>query len=220
MNPYTKPETGKEIKVLIVEDQASSRLMLTSLLKGNGFDVVGAVSNAISALDIRLKFRPQVVVLGIELKSDINGIELAHALRATNPHLGIVFLSSVHDARTLGTTQLGLPKNSQYINKADFNHAEQLYIAIRDAYATAGEGLPGDKSEIILKDEPFTDTQMELMRMVASGMSNEKISVQRYVSVKSVENAIARLAKKMHIQRDSDHNQRVLIAKVFYEINH
>jgi DNA-binding NarL/FixJ family response regulator len=220
MKPYIRLAPGKKLSVLIVEEEAASRVMLSALLEGNGFDVVGVVSSAISAMNIRLKIRPQVVVLGIEFKSGRNGIELAHALRKINPRLGIVFLSSVHDARTLGPNQLKLPAESKYINKANLTNPEQIYIAIRDAYTDANVGLPGDEPEIMLKDEPFTDGQMELMRQVASGMSNRKISTQRYITEKSVENSISRLAKKMHIRSDTDHNQRVLMAKSFFKVNH
>jgi len=70
-----------------------------------------------------------------------------------------------------------------------------------------------------MSKEPFTDLQMELMRLISSGMSNVAIAAARFTTVKSTENAISRLAKKLGIPTDDKSNQRVLIAKYFFKLS-
>ena len=92
---------------------------------------------------------------------------------------------------------------------------------IRNAFEAALTGPTSkakDESPEMSK-EPFTDLQMELMRLISSGMSNVAIAAARFTTVKSTENAISRLAKKLGIPTDDKSNQRVLIAKYFFKLS-
>jgi DNA-binding NarL/FixJ family response regulator len=60
--------------------------------------------------------------------------------------------------------------------------------------------------------------QYELIRFIAEGLSNKEIAARKVVTVKSAENSIARLAKKLKIQDLAANSQRVLIAKKYFEL--
>jgi DNA-binding NarL/FixJ family response regulator len=51
---------------------------------------------------------------------------------------------------------------------------------------------------------------------MAQGLSNAEIAKRRFVTEKSVETAIARLAKIMGVESDPSRNQRVHMAKVYF----
>jgi DNA-binding NarL/FixJ family response regulator len=57
------------------------------------------------------------------------------------------------------------------------------------------------------------------MRLISLGKSNSAIAALKFTTVKSTENAISRLAKKLKIPSDDANNQRVLIAREFYKLN-
>ena len=63
----------------------------------------------------------------------------------------------------------------------------------------------------------LTDLQIELMRLIALGLSNAAIAEARFTTVKSTENAISRLAKKLSLEKTDKNNQRVLIAQRFFQ---
>ena len=106
-----------------------------------------------------------------------------------------------------------------HVNKADIAEADQLIEVIRRAYESIQSGGESRTSELQLISEPFTDLQLELMRLISLGKSNAAIAAARFTTLKSTENAIARLAKKLNIPSDDTNNQRVLIARAFFRLN-
>jgi DNA-binding NarL/FixJ family response regulator len=50
-------------------------------------------------------------------------------------------------------------------------------------------------------------------------MSNKQIAEEKKITVKSCENAISRLAKKLEVPRDESTNQRVKLTKIYIELS-
>ena len=61
----------------------------------------------------------------------------------------------------------------------------------------------------------LTDIQAETLRLVASGMSNGEIGRKRFVSEKSVEQIVARIASHLGISPDRNRNLRVLLTNEY-----
>ncbi len=66
----------------------------------------------------------------------------------------------------------------------------------------------------------LSDTEYELLEFIADGLSNREIARRKGIKIKSCENAISRIAKKLNIHQSPTTNQRVLLAKKFesYEV--
>jgi DNA-binding NarL/FixJ family response regulator len=62
----------------------------------------------------------------------------------------------------------------------------------------------------------LTNTQAEVLRLVASGMTNAQIGRTRYVSEKSVEQVISRVAQELHVHPDANKNMRVQLVGEYY----
>jgi DNA-binding NarL/FixJ family response regulator len=62
----------------------------------------------------------------------------------------------------------------------------------------------------------LTNTQAEVLRLVASGMTNAQIGRTRYVSEKSVEQVISRVAQELHVHPDANKNMRVQLVCEYY----
>ena len=209
------------ISVLVVEDEALTRTLVSKVLGAVDFHLVGTAQNAVEAMRLFKTFRPQVVVTDIDLGGGPTGLDIAHAIERISPSTGIVFISSIEDVRTIRPNLPMAPLTSKYINKADVSNVQILIEVIRNAYESAQIGpiskLRDEGWEI--SKEPFTDLQIELMRLISLGLSNAAIAAARFTTVKSTENAISRLAKKLGIPTDDKSNQRVLIARYFYKMN-
>jgi DNA-binding NarL/FixJ family response regulator len=61
----------------------------------------------------------------------------------------------------------------------------------------------------------LSDNEYELLGFIAAGLSNREIARRKRIKVKSCENAISRIAKKLNIHQSPTTNQRVLLAKKF-----
>ena len=213
------PAKKLEISVLVVENESLTRTLLSDLLATAGIQVVGAVSSAKAALALFRKFAPDVLLLDINLGAGPTGLEVAQAARKSDPKVGIAFLTSMTDIRTISPNQPAMPEASLYLNKADVLNTEQLITAIQSAFELAQSKARKSAKAAALKSEPLTDLQFELMRLVSLGKSNSAIAALKFTTVKSTENAISRLAKKLKIPSGDANNQRVLIAREFFTLN-
>jgi len=61
----------------------------------------------------------------------------------------------------------------------------------------------------------LSPVEIQLLRYIAEGLSNREIARLKGVKIKSCENAISRVAKKLDIRQSPATNQRVLLAKEF-----
>lgn len=213
------PHSELAISILVVEDEILTRTLISKLLRAASFHVVGEVSNASNAMAVYRQFRPDVVLLDINLGEGPTGLDIATALRRIAPQVGLLFLSSITDIRTVSPNQPAMPETSMYLNKAEISNTEQLISAIQRSFEIAQSRTSKENTPIRLINQPYTDLQLELMRLISLGKSNAAIAAIKFTTVKSTENAISRLAKKMNIPNDEANNQRVLIAREFYRIS-
>ncbi len=209
------------LSVLVIEDEPLTRTLLSRVIAAADFKVVGSVQNAGEAMRLFRTFKPQVVVTDIDLGIGPTGLDIAQAISKLSPNTGIVLVSSIEDVRTIRPNLPSAPATSKYLNKADVANVQILIEVILNSFEAAQVGISSKppKDSWVMGQEPFTDLQIELMRMVSLGMSNAAIASARFTTVKSTENAISRLAKRLGIPADDQSNQRVMIAKYFYKLS-
>ncbi len=209
------------LSVLVVEDELLTRTLLSRVIAAADFKVVGSAQNAGEAMRLFRTFKPQVVVTDIDLGTGPTGLDIAQAISKLRPNTGIVFVSSIEDVRTIRPNLPSPPATSKYLNKADVANVQILIEVILNSFEAAQVGISSKSPEDswVMDQEPFTDLQIELMRMVSMGMSNAAMASARFTTVKSTENAISRLAKRLGIPADDQSNQRVMIAKYFYKLS-
>lgn len=82
--------------ILIVDDYASFRETVRSLLEAEGFDVVGEAENGVAALRLAKELHPDVVLLDVQLP-DFDGFEVADRLRKLQPPPEVILTSSRDD---------------------------------------------------------------------------------------------------------------------------
>jgi DNA-binding NarL/FixJ family response regulator len=92
-------DQGMPVSVLIVDDHAGFRTMARAVLTDGGFDIVGEVANAESALDAARRLHPDCVLVDVHL-GDADGFAVADALAAARDG-PVVVLTSGRDRRDL-----------------------------------------------------------------------------------------------------------------------
>ena len=86
--------TRKRLKVLIVDDDAFTRVTLTSTLRAFNCNIVGDAATAAAAIQAAQLEEPEIAVLDLDLGEGPTGIDLARTLRRDYPKIGIVMLST------------------------------------------------------------------------------------------------------------------------------
>lgn len=201
------------LRVLIIEDESMVRVTLVETLRHLGVKFVASASDASSALKAATEFRPDAIICDIDLGPGPDGVDIAHSMRIKNPKLGVVFLTSLADPRLKNTSTRGLPNDAIYLRKNEINRSSMLLealLALTDSI--------GPESSVLAPRIRLTGIQIEILRMLASGLSNAEIAKIRGINVKSAENAIARLAKILRIKDEYKANQRVLLTRYYFEL--
>jgi DNA-binding NarL/FixJ family response regulator len=205
----------ENLRLLIVEDESIMSHALATSLKNFGLSSIETANSASTAMQIFRTFQPDVCLLDIELRTGPTGIDVSHAMRRLNPKIGIVFLTSLADPRLVDSKIPELPEGSIYLMKSAVKNIEEIVVALKSVRDGNTKAL---KTKVDQHFLDLTNTQFEIMRLIAQGNSNIEISKIRVTTVKSTENAIARLAKKMGIPNSTSASQRVLIARRYSEL--
>ena len=205
-------------RVLVVEDDGFTRTTLCAALRGLGIDVVADTGSAAQALDLAARHTPDAALLDLDLGPGPGGIEVAIGLRGTLPQVGVVILTGYSDPRLTGRNVDALPGGTMFMTKGELSSAEVLARAIPTSMRLAADPKA---SAVSVHPRPrgatagLTDTQVEVARMVADGLSNAEIAVRRHVSPATVERIIQRIARELGIETTSSTNRRVMIAREF-----
>ena len=208
-----------QLKLLIVEDDKILLTMMSGALTSEGFNVLAA-SDAQSAMQYFDKARPDVVILDIDLGAGPSGIDLANKMRQISGRIAIVFCTSFKDMRFIQGDYLKYPLHTVVLKKADVVNMEKFSNAINEAVELireSDESKPDNLHEKYYKD--LTALEIELLTLIAGGHSNKQVAAEKGISLKSCENAIARLAKKLEIPANEQSNQRVLLTRKYMELS-
>ena len=208
-----------QLKLLIVEDDKILLTMMSGALTSEGFNVLAA-SDAQSAMQYFDKARPDVVILDIDLGAGPSGIDLANKMRQISGRIAIVFCTSFKDMRFIQGDYLKYPLHTVVLKKADVVNMEKFSNAINEAVELireSDESRPDQLHEKYYKD--LTALEIELLTLIVSGHSNKQVAAEKGISLKSCENAIARLAKKLEIPAAEHSNQRVLLTRKYMELS-
>lgn len=203
------------MKLLIVEDDSMMLQALSSGLIANGISNVEVANSASIAMQKFRSFKPDVSLIDIELRQGPTGVDVSHAMRKLNPNVGIVFLTSLADPRLVDSRLPELPEGSIYLRKNSVKNLSEVTEALE--LAISGD-LKSIKSKTADDFLDLTKAQFEIIRLIAQGHSNLEISKIRVTTVKSTENAISRLAKKLGINNSTTASQRVLLARKYTEL--
>jgi DNA-binding NarL/FixJ family response regulator len=208
-----------QLKLLIVEDDKILLTMMSGALTSEGFNVLTA-SDAQSAMQYFDKARPDVVILDIDLGAGPSGIDLANKMRQISGRIAIVLCTSFKDMRFIQGDYLKYPLHTVVLKKADVVNMEKFSNAINEAVELireSDESRPDQLHEKYYKD--LTALEIELLTLIAGGHSNKQVAAEKGISLKSCENAIARLAKKLEIPATEQSNQRVLLTRKYLELS-
>ncbi len=195
--------------ILITDDHAvvrrGLREILADSLEGATFSEAG---NADEALRLLARQAASILVLDINMPGR-SGLDLLKDVKRVYPRLPVIVLSvQSEDQYALRCLKAGA---AAYINKD--SAPEELAQAAHKVLGGGryvGAGL-AEKLVTILDDsngkarhEMLSDRELEVMLMIASGVSLTEIGVRLHVSAKTVSTYRARLMDKMQIRSNAE----------------
>lgn len=199
-------------RLLLVEDDQLTRGLLRNLLSQSGFEVAQC-GIATEAAEIARVFDPDVMVVDISLGEGPTGIDLILAMRHAYPHIAFVVLSNF-SALPSAAEQL---RNVAYLRKRDLADPDMLIVAVEEVLRNSGSNeLYRIQQSNALSS--LTKKQIEVLAMIAGGLTNQEISQRRGTSIEAAEQLIGRIYKSLGLKRDSASSMRVQATSIFKSI--
>lgn len=198
--------TDAPLRVVVADDHRFTAHSIGDALERRGCVVVDRVHTAGDALRVTLEHQPDVLVIDLDLGPGPTGIDVAVVVRSRSKRIGVVLLTGYEDPRLLSTGLPELPPACVYLVKQKLEDTKEVADAVARAKAliTVGQSLDRPTPRVTL-----TDAQIDILRMVASGLNNQAIATSLSMTLAGVEKAIHRLVKKFDIDSTGDTNTRV-----------
>lgn len=186
--------------------------LLTEALEGAGFQVRLAGS-AIEGTRVARSLDPDIAVLDINLGTGASGVELAYILYRQYPGIALVLLTKHPDLRTAGFTSEDVPPGCGFIRKDMISDSSHIVRAIEEVVANQAKVRQDRDPSRPLGN--LTSTQVEVLRMVAQGLTNSEIARIRNTSVRAVEQVLNVVFAALEIEVDGPLNPRVEAVRRF-----
>ena len=206
----------RKISILIVDDHEVVRQGLRAYLDAQpDFVVVGEASSGEDAVQLAMEYLPDVVLMDLVM-SGMGGVQATRRVKDVTPRSQIVVLTSYHqDEFIYPALQAGA---ISYVLKDVV--MEDLADAIRKA--AQGEAVLHPKvAERVIHEitgaiegvfNPYTELtnrEMEILRLIARGLSNSEIADSLVISENTVKGHVSNILSKLHL---ADRTQAAVFA--------
>jgi DNA-binding NarL/FixJ family response regulator len=198
----------KPPRVLLADDHTLVVEGFRKLLEPE-FEVVGAVEDGRTLLDVAPRLQPDVILLDISMPL-LNGIDAARQLKKTVPRAKLIFVTMHAD--TAYVTEAFRAGGSGYLLKR--SAATELLVAVREVLQGRFYVTPLVAKELV---QPLTTSrrtkgasagltprQREVLQLLAEGRSNKEMAAILRVSVKAIEFHRSAIARRLGIHTTAE----------------
>jgi len=195
----------KKIRLLVVDDQTVVREGLAAILTNySDIEVIGQASDGIQAVEIIKKEKPDVVLLDMMMPNQ-DGLTTIPKVREVSPNTRILVVTAyaendlVYQAIKAGA--LG------YILKDATR--DQLLQAVRDVDQGRASLQPSisvkliqeinHPTELTYTADPLTRRELETIRLIARGLSNQEIAEKLVVNERTIAKYVSSILDKLQL---------------------
>jgi DNA-binding NarL/FixJ family response regulator len=194
------------IRVLIADDHPLFRDGMHGLLDSvEDTEVVGEAATGEEAFGLAADVQPDVILMDIKMPG-INGIEATREVLSTNPNIGILVVTMLEDDDSVFAAMRAGARG--YLLKG----AEQAEVlrairAVANGEAIFGPGIARRVMGLFSAEKPkapqafpeLTEREQEILRLIASGSGNAEISSELFLSLKTVQNHVSNIFRKLQV---------------------
>jgi DNA-binding NarL/FixJ family response regulator len=211
--PVSDTETRRSsepIRVLIADDQALFRRGLYVVLgTEEGIEVVAEAGNGEEAVAKAEEFAPDVVLMDVRMPK-LNGIDAARTIRSIAPSTKILMLT-VSDEEDDLYEAIKAGANGYLLKEISVEEVADAIRAVVQGQSlispSMASKLLSEFNSLVKRAEEkqqipapaLTSRELEVLRLVAKGMSNRDIADELYISENTVKNHVRNILEKLHL---------------------
>lgn len=206
----TTDVTTGTIRLVLVDDHAILREGLRSVLeRQRGLVVVGEASSEAEAVAVVLATIPDVVLLDLKLSagSEYEGLSLCTKLSAAHPGIGLLVLTTFLD-EDLVVRAMHAGARGYVVKDVD---TTELVRAIR-AISAGDSAFDSRSAAAVVRSmsgradvhQQLTARELEVLRLLATGLSNNQIGEQLYISATTAKFHVSNIMRKLDVSRRAE----------------
>ena len=198
------------MRVLVVDDHSLFRDGIVSLLDAAGFDVVGQTGDGVTAVQEAARLRPELVLLDINMP-EMSGLDALKEIKSASPETFVVILTaseddaSIADAIKSGADGYLL----KHLNAPDF-------IQLLEGLKKGEAAITRKTASFLMKqiaqpigkpkgqETPLSDREIEIIRLLAEGLSNKSISERLSLSENTIKYHLKNILQKLNVQNRTE----------------
>jgi DNA-binding NarL/FixJ family response regulator len=214
--------------IVLADDAVLLREGVRSLLEDEGHTVLAAVGDGEKLLEEVRRHRPRIAIVDVRMPPTHTdeGLVAALAIKRELPEVGVLMLSQ-HVAREYATELLGAETTGiGYLLKDRITEIDGFLDAVR----RVGEGgtvIDPAVVRALLRSpeqrravERLSPRELEVLEVMAEGLSNRGIAERLHLSVSTVEKAGSAIFDKLDLSGQEQGSRRVLAVLRFLESRH
>jgi DNA-binding NarL/FixJ family response regulator len=218
--PSAEPPRAGPPRVVIADDQNLVRSGFRMILGAAGIQVVAEAADGAQAVAAVRKHRPDVTLMDIRMP-EMDGLEATRRILGGHPgsRCKIIILTTfdldqyVYAALTAGASGFLLKDVSpeqlvtavQTVRAGDALLAPSITRRLVERFAPRARESPGLRADL----SELTPRELEVLRLLARGLSNAELAAQLIVSEATVKTHVARILAKLQLR---DRVQAVVLA--------
>jgi DNA-binding NarL/FixJ family response regulator len=203
-------ERASAIRMVLVDDHAILRQGLRSVLeRERDLVVVGEASSEAEGEAVVGKLTPDVVVMDLKLSagSEYEGLSLCAKLSARHPEMGLLVLTTFLD-EDLVVRAVHAGARGYVVKDVD---TTELVRAIR-AVSSGQSAFDSRSAAAVVRSlsgrgshqQQLTDREIEVLRLLAAGLSNNMIGEKLYISATTAKFHVSNIMRKLDVSRRAE----------------
>lgn len=191
--------------VVLVDDHDIWRGGVISMLEGTEFRVVGEASSGREGVEVVRKAKPNLVLLDIRMAGG-DGLEALKSIKEENPQTAVVMLTTydnpTYTARAVAGGASGYLlkgiKHDELIGALRAVAAGDMLLSRQDlvrSLRSVSESIAGSPDLF----EPLTEREQEVIRLVATGLSNKEIGEVLFIAESTAKTHVEHIIGKLGV---------------------
>jgi DNA-binding NarL/FixJ family response regulator len=186
------------IRVLLADDHAMFRQGVREMLSTDEeIEVVGEAENGKEAVALAERLRPDVVLLDVEMPVMGAREAMEGMIRNSSPSPRVIIVT-MHDDPRLVRELIGLGASAYLVKSATM---EELHMAVHTAASSPPSNviIPPEALRNPAESDGLSGRELEVLLMVARGMSNQQIAISLYLSEATVKRHLANIYPRIGV---------------------
>jgi DNA-binding NarL/FixJ family response regulator len=199
--------TSEKTRLLLVDDHTLFRDGLRGLIgHWEEFQVVGEAANGQEAVEMARQRHPDVVLMDVQMPV-MGGVEATRQIRAEFSTTQVVMLTMSVEERNLFEALKQGARGYVLKNISAQELRERLHEVVRGEVPLSGAIAAKILAEFNRQwtgdaggqYEPLTEREIQILQLVAEGLSNEEIGARVFLSDQAVKKQLSNVMQKLHL---------------------